>query len=205
MFQNDKLSILPGVFYRNRYNGFTSVTQALNDSTLLTTRQNLATSQSSGVEVVISGKLWEIISLNLSTNAYYEEIDASNLGFSNRKSTTSWSGSLNANFNVSKGTILQVNSNYRSARLTPQGKIAPNYVVNMGARQDLFDDKLSIIFTVSDIFRTLNSSTDLHTDWLSQNSVSSRDSRVVYLGLTYHLGGFTKNSKDKALQYDESN
>jgi hypothetical protein len=45
----------------------------------------------------------------------------------------------------------------------------------------------------------------MNTQWLSQNSVNSRDSRVVYLGVTYHVGGLIKNAKDKALQYDEGN
>ncbi len=204
-FQNDNISILPSIFYRNRYNGFTSVTRALNDTTLLTTSENLSTDQSAGVELVVAGNVGSMITTNASANAFYEEIDASNLGFGSKKSTVTWSGTLNCNVNLSKTTMIQINSNYRSSRLTPQGENLPSFVMNLGARQHLFDEKLSLIFTVSDIFRTLKRKTELNTAWLTQDMVNSRDSRVVFFGLTYHFGSPPKKSKDKSLEYDDSN
>jgi hypothetical protein len=98
--------------------------------------------------------------------------------------------------------MIQVNTNYRSTRLTPQGENRPSFVLNMGLRQDLFEEKVSLILTVSDVLKTLNRKTDLNTPWLTQNVVSSRDSRIVYFGLTYHFGTPAKKSKDKSLQYD---
>ena len=112
---------------------------------------------------------------------------------------------MNCNINLAKATMMQVNGNYRSARLTPQGENHPSFVVNLGARQDLFSDKISLMFTVSDIFRTLKNKTDLDTGWLVQDSVNSRDSRLVFFGLTYHFGGPPKKSRDNGLQYDDGN
>jgi outer membrane receptor for ferrienterochelin and colicin len=203
--QDENISILPSIFYRNRYNKFTSVTEALNDSTLLTTRENLSSDQSGGFELVVTGNLWNILSINSSTDAFYEEIDASNLGYGEKKSTVTWSGNLNCNVNVLKGTVFQVNSNYRSRQLTPQGENFASFVTNVGVRQDLSDEKISLIATVSDVFRTLNRKTEWDTPALSQTSFSSRDSRVLFLGLTYHFGGPPKKSKDQNLQNEEEN
>ena len=151
---------------------------------------------------MVVGSLGNIFSTNLSANAYYEEIDASNLGFSNNKSTWAWSGNMNINFNLPTSTMIQINSNYRSARLTPQGENRPSFVVNLGIRQDLFDDKVSLVFTVSDIFKTMKRETIFDTSWLNQISVNKRDSQIIYLGITYHLGKTSKKSKEKALQYE---
>jgi len=203
--QSDNISILPSIFYRNRYNKFTSVTQALNDSTLLTTRENLSSDQSGGVELVVTGNAWKILSINASTDAFYEEIDASNLGYGEKKTTVTWNGNLNCNVNISKGTILQINSNYRSRQLTPQGENLSSFVMNLGFRQDLSAEKISITATVSDIFRTLNRKTELNTPALTQSSFTSRDSRVAFLGITYHFGGEPPKSKDKSLQFEEEN
>ena len=203
--QDENISILPSIFYRNRYNKFTSVTEALNDSTLLTTRENLSSDQSGGFELVVTGNLWNILSINSSTDAFYEEIDASNLGYGEKKSTVTWSGNLNCNVNIAKGTVFQVNSNYRSRQLTPQGENFASFVTNVGVRQDLSDEKISLIATVSDVFRTLNRKTEWDTPALSQTSFSSRDSRVFFLGLTYHFGGPPKKSKDQNLQNEEEN
>jgi hypothetical protein len=107
--------------------------------------------------------------------------------------------------NIAKGTVFQVNSNYRSRQLTPQGENFASFVTNVGVRQDLSDEKISLIATVSDVFRTLNRKTEWDTPALSQTSFSSRDSRVLFLGLTYHFGGPPKKSKDQNLQNEEEN
>jgi hypothetical protein len=98
--------------------------------------------------------------------------------------------------------MIQINSNYRSSRLTPQGEYRPSFVLNMGFRQDLFDEKVSLILTISDLLKTLNRKTQLNTSWLTQNVVNNRDSRIVYFGLTYRFGTPAKKSKEKSLQYD---
>ncbi|MDP2886532.1 MAG: TonB-dependent receptor [Ignavibacteria bacterium] len=200
--QNDNMTVVPSIFYRTKYNGFTTVVKPLNDSTLLTTRENLSSDQSAGFEMVVAGNVGNLFTANVSANAFYEQIDASNLGFGSGKSTVTWSGTLSGNVNLSKATMIQINSNYRSSRLTPQGENRPSFVVNLGFRQDLFDDKLSLIVTISDLLKTMNRKTDLNTSWLTQNVVSNRDSRIVYFGLTYHFGTPAKKSKEKELQYD---
>ncbi|TSA28891.1 MAG: TonB-dependent receptor [Ignavibacteriales bacterium] len=204
-WQTDFLTIVPSLFYRNRYNGITTVTKAINDTTLLTTRENLSSDQSAGLEIVFSGGFGNFITANLSGNAFYEKIDASNLGFSKDKSTITYSGNMSCNANLSSTTMLQINSNYRSSRLTPQGEFKPSFVFNLGIRQDLFDDKLSVVFTISDIFKTLNREMNFDTSWMKQNTINSRDSRIMYLGITYHLGKPSKKAKEKTIQYDNGN
>ena len=201
-WQNDNLNIVPSIFYRNKYNGFSSVTKAINDTTLLTTHENLATDQSAGFEFVLSANFGNFFSANVSSNAYYEQIDASNIGFSNKKSTMTWSGNLSCNFNFTSSTMLQLNSNFRSARLTPQGNQRPNYVVNLGLRQDMLEEKLSLTLTISDIFNSLKRENNIDTAWLVQNSVSSRNARIIYFGVTYRFGKTSQKSEEKSLQYD---
>ncbi len=202
--QTEAVSIVPGIFYRNRYNGFTNVTRSINDSTLLTTEENLSTDQSGGFEFVLTGTFAGIVTLNASANAYYEVIDASDLGYGSKKSAISWNGSLNCNIHATKGTMFQVNSNYRSARLTPQGRVLPGFILNLGFRQDLFEDKLSLIATVSDVLATLNRKLEINTATLQQNTSMYRDSRVFFLGLMYHFGTPPKQSNDKPMQYDDN-
>ena len=203
--QDENISILPSIFYRNRYNKFTFVTEALNDSTLLTTRENLSSDQSGGFEFVVTGTLWNILSINTTADAFYEEIDATNLGYGEKKSTVTWSGNLNCTVNILKGTMLQANSNYRSRQLTPQGENFPSFVMNLGVRQDLAGEKISLVATLSDIFHTLNRKTEWDTPSLIQTSFNSRDSRVAFFGLTYHFGGPSQKSKDKNILDEEEN
>jgi len=109
---------------------------------------------------------------------------------------------MSCNANFSSATMIQINSNFRSARLTPQGEYKPSFVFNLGMRQDFFDDQLSLIFTISDLFKTLRREMNLDTSWMKQMTKNSRDSRIMYLGLTYHIGKPSKKAKEKAIQYD---
>ncbi len=201
-FQNELISVLPALYYRYTYNRFTSVTQAIDDSTLLTTRQNLSNGRSGGLEIVVSANIGGLFSAHWSANAYRDQIDASNLGYAAARSATTWSSNLTFNADVAKGSRVQMNSTYNSPRLTPQGEYVPTYVVNLGFKQDLFDGKLSLLSTLSDVFKTQKRQLELATPLLNQTVVSTRDSRIFYLGLTYHFGVQPKKAKEDQLKYE---
>lgn len=203
-FETEMFSLLPSIYYRYTYDRFTSITQVLNDTTLLTTRTNLSNDRSTGVELIFSADMGDVVSVHGSTNVFFNAIDASNLGYGQSKSVTTWSGALTLSVNVTNTSMLQVNSNYNSRRLTPQGESLPSYVVNMGMRQELIAGKLSITATVADVFKTLRRESSLDTPLLHQNLINTRDSRIIYFGITYNFGVPPKKSKEESLRYDDS-
>lgn len=98
----------------------------------------------------------------------------------------------------------QVSCNYRSARLTPQGKTFPAFVLNTGLRQDLFKKKMSLTLTASDLLKTLKQKTELNSLYLKQVAVGRRDPRIIYLGLSYRFGKVIKKQNEEKLQFDNS-
>ncbi|WEK17603.1 MAG: TonB-dependent receptor [Candidatus Pedobacter colombiensis] len=200
-WRKNGISIMPGIYYRYTYNRFTSVTTPLNDSVLVTRQQNLANDQAIGADVVFSGNFNDKLNLNFTPNIFYNQIDASNLGYSNKKSTIAWAANLNATYAITKGTSLQINSNYKSTRLTPQGKYLPSFVMNCGAKQDLLGKKGAIYFTVSDLFKSQRQEINLQGPLLTQHVLTKSNSRIIYLGLSYNFG-VVKKKKD--MQFDNS-
>lgn len=203
-WQNEKYSFVPSLYYRYKQNGFTEVTIPLNDSVLLTTQQNLSNDKSAGLELILSAKPAKFISASLSSNFFYTLIDASNIGYSNTKSIISMSANFNSTITLTKSTLWQVSCNYRSARLTPQGKSLGNFVLNSGIRQDLFKKKVSLTLTVSDIFKTLRQKSMLKSFYFNQSSTGIRDSRVIYLGINYRFGKTVKKSDEEKLKFDDT-
>ncbi len=203
-WQNDNFSFVPSLYYRYKQNGFTSVIVRVNDSVLLTTQQNLSNDRSTGLELIFSAKAGKFLSANLSTNFFYNQIDASNLGYAAKKSILSMNSSLNTTATLSKTTMWQVSCNYRSARLTPQGKTFPAFVLNTGLRQDLFKKKMSLTLTASDLLKTLKQKTELNSLYLKQVAVGRRDPRIIYLGLSYRFGKVIKKQNEEKLQFDNS-
>jgi len=202
--QNDEISVLPALFYRYTYNRFSPVTQAVNDTLLLTTRENLASDQAGGLEVILSANFSDLVIAHWSASAFMNQIDASNLGFGSKKSITTWNSAFTLELNISKTSRLQVNSNFNSSRLTAQGEYSASYVVNTGFRQEFLEGRLSMVLTVSDLFKTLKRELALDSPSLIQTVINKRDSRIIYLGLTYHFGTPPKKSKEEQLHYDDN-
>jgi len=204
-WRNERVSFVPTVYYRYKQDGFTRVTQSVNDSTLLRTMMNLASDWSAGLEPVLTASLGSVLAANLNGNVFYEQIDASNIGYSQKKSVVSWSGTLNVNLKPVRTTVFQVNANYRSARLTPQGESRPSFGLNLGVRQDLLDEKLSLTLAVSDLLKTQRQEIQLDISGIQQSVANRRDSQIVYFGVTYHYGRPEKKGKgkEKTFQYDE--
>jgi outer membrane receptor protein involved in Fe transport len=203
-WENKGVSFVPSLYYRYRKNGFTSVTIPLNDSVLLTTEENLSNDQSAGLELIFSTNAGNFLSANLSSNIFYSQVDASGLGYSAKESIISLSTSFNSTFTLTKTTMLQLSCNYRSARLTAQGKSFPRFVFNGGFRQDLFNKKVSLTLTASDILKTQRQKNELNSPELKEVFIGRRDARVIYFGISYRFGAPVKKQNEENLEFDDS-
>jgi len=200
-FEFELFSIIPSVYFRDTRNRYTMVSRMVNDSIFLTTRENLSKDQSGGIECIVSANAGKL-AVNASVNGFYSEIDASNLGYASGRSAVSWSGSLTMNYSLTGSTKVQMNSTYHSMRLSAQGEMRPTYMVNAGIRQELLEGRLSLIFTAADIFKTLKREIRIDTPDLQQTTVFSRDSRVFYIGASYHFGAMQKKQREERIKYD---
>jgi outer membrane receptor for ferrienterochelin and colicin len=197
-YKKNSTTFLSTFYYRYTYNGMTDITKYINDTVKLTTRENLTKSSSAGLEFVLSTAIGNLATINLSTNTFYNTIDASSLGYSKKKSIIAWSANLSAGINLSKRTVLQITSNYVAESLTPQGRQMPSFVINTGFKQEFFNRKLALIVTVSDVFNSLRNSTIVDTPELYEKIIRRRSARIIYAGFTYTFG----NQKKKELEYD---
>ena len=202
-WKNKVFTFVPSIYYRYKYNGFTSITQKLNDSVFFTTRQNLSNDQSLGLELIVSAKPTKTITANLIVNGFYNTINFGTSTAPDKKSIVSMSTNFNASINILPTTMFQVTCIYRSARQTIQGTFDPTFVTNIGLRQELNNNKLSLVATLSDVFSTLKQKSTLTTKFLQQQSVNNRDAQVFYIGFNYRFGRSTKKVEEK-LQFDNS-
>ena len=202
-YRKEETTYLAAVFFRETYHGFTTVTRYIDATTLLTTHENLATNRSGGLELTATREIGPA-ALNFSANAYQNQIDASNLGFSSSRTTVAWDAKLNVSYKVSKVTQVQFATNYTATRLTPQGERRPTYVANFGLRHELKDKKTAFVLTVSDLFDSLKERTVIDTPQLHDDITRRRSSRIIYIGFVYNLGKPTKKSKDDGIKFDNA-
>ena len=75
------------------------------------------------------------------------------------------------------------------------------YYLYLGMRQELFNKKLSVILTASDLFSTHRQKTFLNTTFLEQTSIGRRDGLAVYLGVSYRFRKTIKKANEENLQF----
>jgi outer membrane receptor protein involved in Fe transport len=201
-YKKDDTTYLAAIYFRDTYHAFTTVTKYIDSVTLLTTQENLASNRSGGLEFAATRPLGSRVSLNFSSNVFYSEIDAANLGFAGNRSTIAWDAKLNVDWHITKNDVIQLNSNYSAKRLTPQGYRLPTYVANLGLRHDFKSRNMAFVLTVSDLFDSLRERTIINTPTLRDDITRRRSSRIIYAGFVYSFGTSAKKRKDDALQFD---
>ncbi|MFC2102600.1 TonB-dependent receptor domain-containing protein [Bacteroidota bacterium] len=201
--QEKHLTLVPSLFYRYKVNGFTRVTTSLNDTTLITTMENLSTDQSAGIDLSGSWLIEKVANINFSASGFYNQIDASDIGFSSNKAAFSFNAKVNASFYITKTTLFQLNANFRSKRLTPQGYRQPTWTLNLGFRQDFWKKRISLIATVSDLFNSRSYKNHIDTPVLVQDAVYRRDARVFYAGFVFNFGTNGKKTKAPRFEFDD--
>ena len=202
-YKKDATTFLSTLYYRNSYNLITTIIEDLGNNVFKSTLQNLSQSQSAGLELILSSSIDKLLSFNIATNAYYNTIDASSLGYTSNKSNIAWTANANLNLNLTKSTVLQFTTNYSAETLTPQGKRLPSFVLNSGLKQDLFKKKGAIVLTVSDIFNSMRYQFEIDTPTMKRTELRRRSSQTIYLGFVYSFGSADKKQKDN-LKFDNS-
>ena len=185
---SESITFTPSLFYRYTYDSFTTVSNLYGDSTIITTIENLSNQKSAGLETILSAKVQKWWDFDLSGSLFYNEIDATNLGYSQNKSTTSGMVELYSLFKITRKTFLQLNLSYESPVLTPQGQKEAIFYVNIGLKQLLFYDQISLTFTVSDLFGTYKERMTVNTPDLNQETKLYRKEPVFYLGISWRFG-----------------
>lgn len=188
---------LATAYFRSSDGVVTDVVRDLGEGVLLTTRDNLNKSRNGGLELVANGRLTPKITYNVSSNIFWNEIDAGNLGFDGKRSATTVSGRANLNWQATPKDFFQLNAFTSGKRLTAQGHREPMQMLNLGYRRKV-NDKLSLVVTVQDALDSFEDK--VITDGPVLRDVTSRTAnvRAVFFGFTYSLGG----GKPKPEQFD---
>ena len=191
---------LATLYYRQNYNSVVDVVRDLGGGVLLTTRENLGESRAGGLELVANGKLNKKLSYNVSGNVFWNEIDASDLGFADKRSGWALGGRANINWTITDKDFFQINGSLNGKRLTPQGYRKPGGIVNLGYRHK-FNDQLSGVVTVQDALDSLKDTQIIDTPTLHDRLVGDPKIRAVFVGLSYSFGGGGRKARDPGFDF----
>jgi outer membrane receptor protein involved in Fe transport len=164
----------------------------ISDTVLLTTRENTGDNHAGGLEFTVSGKLLPTLTVNTSGNLGYTEqrIYSAVTGLYGMRSATSLTGRARFNVQLSEQDQLQIALNAQGKTLFGQGYRDPNATVNFSLRHAI-TPMLNVVLNVTDAFNTNKIAISTDTDVLRESNVRRYDGRVIYVGLSYRMGGIT--------------
>lgn len=188
-FLKGKATWLTSVFGRYTTDVITGFASPLPSDTtiLLNTFINGAFSTTGGWENVIKVDPIQGLQITLSGTVQYTNVALSSAQGGARNEGTNWDAKLVVNYRFLKDWTMQVNGEYESPRIQPQGVTLSQYGLDASVSHD-FTRKLTGVLSVNDVFFSRRWGNTVETPFLYQESFRRREMRFVRFTLTWKFG-----------------
>lgn len=194
-------SVMAGAYYQYTQNLIERYRRFYNDGTSFTQPRNLNSGATYGLELTGRAQIMPIWDATLNFNFFQNVISGKNIDPTVDNSGFSWLGKVNTNLRLPKGFFLQVNGNYEAPKPAAQGHIQEVGWVDAAIRKNLWNNKATVVFNVSDIFNTRKYTTDYDLGSSFQSIYRDRETRIGTLTFTYRFGkSDLKNDNRKGRQ-----
>jgi len=154
--------------------------------------ENLAAGITYGFEATGHLQLLPIWDATISANLFQNQInvgDTAKAKYVSDQSGFSWIAKVNTNIKLPGNFSLQINGNYESPKVVPQGKLQEVYWVDVALRKNLWKNKATIVINCSDIFNTRKYTTIYNVPgFYNETYYRDRETRVGNITFTYRFG-----------------
>ncbi len=177
-------------YYRKEDDAILERKVFVSDTVLLTTRGNGPGSASGGLEFTLNGKLMPGLTVNTSGNLARSEqriLDSGGATGATR-SASSLGGRVRVNYQATPQDQVQLMVQAQGKTLTGQGYREPNTTANLSLRH-MVTPALHLVLNVTDMFNSNRMASVTDTDLLKEHTLRRFDGRIVYIGLSYRIGG----------------
>ena len=189
---------LATLYYRRNEKGVTDVVTDIGGGVFLTTKQNLSSSRNGGLELVAASRLGSKWSYQVSGDAFWNEIDASQVGFPDKRSDWTLSARGALTYQPTPKDTFQLVGNLVGKRLTPQGFHEPLGLLFAGYRHQ-FNKDWSVAVSARDLLGSYKDTLVIDTPTLHDRMQTRVKLRAVFVMLTYSFGQGPR--KDSGIDY----
>lgn len=175
------------------------------DRVIYTTHENVASTQSAGLEIVSKNKLFRVLDLTTTVNLFYYKLDAFKYTINQQEITDkadenfSWNARMTASVMLPWGVTMQLTGRYNAKRIVAQGFREPNYAVDLGLRK-MFNKNWSISVNARDLLDSRGWHSVTENSNFYRDSKSSRGGRTFGVTLTYSFGNMKANMQKRKKQ-----
>lgn len=195
-------SLLVSAYYRPT----TDVIQRISyknqeDGLFYQTSMNVAKSVSTGLEMTVKNKLWRILDLTMSANAYYYRLN----GFSydidgqtvtgNSDHNFTWNARMTASLMLPYDISIQTTGRYTARQVITQGYRKANYSIDFGARKNFFNKLFTLSVNCRDLLDSRRFETFTSGPNFTRHQINRRGGRRVSMTLTWNFGNMKQKKR----------
>ena len=195
-------SLLVSAYYRPT----TDVIQRISyknqeDGLFYQTSMNVAKSVSTGLEMTVKNKLWRILDLTTSANAYYYRLN----GFSydidgqtvtgNSDHNFTWNARMTASLMLPYDISIQTTGRYTARQVITQGYRKANYSIDFGARKNFFNKLFTLSVNCRDLLDSRRFETFTSGPNFTRHQINRRGGRRVSMTLTWNFGNMKQKKR----------
>jgi len=192
-----KASLSTSLFYRLTSNSIFPYTTIDNGGVSTTRPENFGNSSTYGAEAIFTYKPFNFWTINLDASLYEQRIEQNALFQNTLKNQLTGYAKFINNFDVWKNGRLQITANYTSPIVIPQGIKNEVYFIDLGFQQKILKGQGRLALTVTDIFDTQASVTNVSGSNFEYTHYRKVDTRAVMLIFAYT---FKSEFKEKLLE-----
>lgn len=195
-------SLLVSAYYRPT----TDVIQRISyknkeDGLFYQTSMNVAKSVSTGLEMTVKNKLWRILDLTTSANAYYYRLN----GFSydidgqtvtgNSDHNFTWNARMTASLMLPYDISIQSTGGYTARQVITQGYRKANYSIDFGARKNFFNKLFTLSVNCRDLLDSRRFETFTSGPNFTRHQINRRGGRRMSMTLTWNFGNMKQKKR----------
>ncbi len=169
---------------------------------IYTTSENVASSNSAGLEIIGKNRLWEKFDLTTTVNLFYYKLDGFNYTINNQTivgqedENFSWNARMTANYILPWGITMQATGRYDARRIVAQGHRKASYSLDLGLRK-AFDQHWSLSISARDILDSRRWHTITSAENFRRDAENWHGGRTVNATLTYSFGNMKAKKPTK--------
>ena len=169
---------------------------------IYTTSENVASSNSAGLEIISKNRLWKKFDLTTTVNLFYYKLDGFNYTINNQTivgeedENFSWNARMTGSYMLPWGITLQATGRYDARRIVAQGYRKASYSLDLGLRK-AFDEHWSLSVSARDMLDSRRWHTITSSENFRRDAENWHGGRIVNATLTYSFGNMKAKKPTK--------
>lgn len=173
-----------------------------------TTSENVASSNSAGLEIIGKNRLWKKLDLTTTVNLFYYKLDGFKYTINEQTiigesdENFSWNARMTASYILPWGITMQATGRYNARRIVAQGQRKANYMLDLGLRKS-FDEHWSLSVSARDLLDSRSWHTVTGDENFRRDSENRHGGRTISATLTYSFGNMKAKRPTKKQKQSE--